>query len=118
MKAIIDISPKGSAVPSARSQLRSSRAGKAIHYHLHYETARLLFSDLTPARVELLHTLQRTGPTSVYALAKAAGRHYTNVHGDIAALENIELVTRTKEDLVWVPYESIQINLAFAESAA
>jgi predicted transcriptional regulator len=118
MKAIIDIAPKGSAFRTARKQLSTSRAGKAIDYHLHYETARLLFSDLTPARLELLSTLQRVGPTSVYALAKAAGRHYTNVHSDIAVLENLELVKRTNEDQIWVPYEAIQINLAFAESAA
>jgi predicted transcriptional regulator len=82
------------------------------------ETACLLFSGLKPARVELLNTLQRIGPTSVYALAKAADRHYTSVHSDIAALESLDLVVRTKEVQVWVPYESIQINLVFAESTA
>ena len=118
MKAIIDIAPAGSAIKTARAQLRASRAGKKADYYLHYETARLLFSDLTPSRLELLHTLRRLGPTTVYALAKEAGRNYSNVHTDIGVLEALDLVARTDKDHVWVPFEAIQINLAFPAATA
>jgi predicted transcriptional regulator len=118
MKAIIDIAPKGTAIRTARSQLRSAKSAKNNEFRLHYETARLLFADLTPTRVDLLNTLRKIGPASVYALAKAADRHYANVHGDIALLEGLDLIERNDDGQVWVPYESIQINLTLAESAA
>jgi predicted transcriptional regulator len=38
-----------------------------------------MFTDLTPARLDLLETLRKSGPTSVYALAKVAERNYSNV---------------------------------------
>jgi hypothetical protein len=52
--------------------------GKSIDYHLGFESARVLFSELTPARIDLLDTLRRMGPSSMDALAKVAGRNYSN----------------------------------------
>jgi predicted transcriptional regulator len=58
---------------------------------------RSLFAELTPARVDLLDTLRRVGPCSVYALSKAAERNYSNVHADVARLEELGLIERTDE---------------------
>jgi len=44
----------------------------------------MLFSELTPARLELLDTLRRVGPCSVYALAKTAE---VTTLGDIDAVD-------------------------------
>lgn len=115
MKAIIDLAPRGSVFASAEEQLAE---GAAADYRLHFESARALFSELTPARIELLDTLRRQGPCSVYALAKAAARNYSNVHGDVAALESLGLVTRSADDSVLVPFESVEIRLCLADAAA
>lgn len=114
MKAIIDLAPGGTVFATAAAQLAD--AGSA-DYHLHYESARALFSELTPARIELLDTLRRQGPCSVYALAKAAGRNYSNVHSDIAALEAIGLVERGENDAVYVPFDSVEIRLSLVDVA-
>jgi len=37
----------------------------------------MLFSELTPARLDLLNTLRGMGPASVYALAETATRNYS-----------------------------------------
>ena len=76
-----------------------------------------LFSELTPARLDLLGTLRRVGPCSVYALAKAAERNYSNVHTDIARLEELGLVQRTDEGAVSVPFEAIEILVPLAQVA-
>lgn len=115
MKAIIDLAPRGSVFATAAKQLAE---GMDPDFHLHFESARALFSELTPARIELLDTLRQQGPCSVYALAKAAARNYSNVHGDIAALEALELVTRDAADCVTVPFESVEIRLRLADVAA
>ena len=117
MKAIIEVAKRGSAVRAARQQLAASRRGQSADFRLSFESARSLFADLTPARVDLLDTLRRVGPCSVYALAKAAERNYSNVHSDTARLEELGLVERTKEGTVSVPYESVEILVPLAQVA-
>jgi len=117
MKAIIEVAKRGSAVRSARQQVSEPRRGRSPDFRLSFESARSLFADLTPARVDLLDTLRRVGPCSVYALAKSAERNYSNVHTDIARLEELGLVDRTEEDEVSVPYESVEIVVPLAQVA-
>jgi len=116
MKAIIEVAKRGSAVRAARQQLAAARHGKSPDYRLSFESARSLFAELTPARVDLLDTLRRVGPCSVYALAKAAERNYSNVHTDVARLEELGLIERTDEGIS-VPYESVEILVPLAQVA-
>lgn len=117
MKAIIEVAKRGSAVRAAREQLAASRRGRRPDFRLSFESARSLFADLTPARVDLLDTLRRVGPCSVYALAKAAERNYSNVHSDVARMEELGLIERTDEGSVSVPYESVEILVPLAQVA-
>jgi predicted transcriptional regulator len=117
MKAIIEVAKAGAAVRAARKQIVKARRGKSPDFRLSFESAKSLFADLTPARVELLDTLRRVGPCSVYALAKAAERNYSNVHADVARLEVLGLVERTDEGTVSVPYESVEILVPLAQVA-
>lgn len=118
MKAIIEVSRKGSVFRAAANQVASARKGKAPDFHLSFESARLLFAELTPARLDLLDTLRRVGPCSVYALAKAAERNYSNVHTDVARMEELGLIERTEGGEVSVPYESVEILVPLAGATA
>ncbi len=120
MKAIIEIAPRGSVFSVARQQIKAAEASAryGADYHLSFESARALFSELTPARVDLLEALRRCGPCSVYALAKEVARNYSNVHTDIGKLEEHGMVQRTPDDTVFVPFESVEIHLALAKQAA
>ncbi|MEZ5649430.1 MAG: hypothetical protein R3E87_02660 [Burkholderiaceae bacterium] len=117
MKAVIEVAGRGSAVRKARAQLANARKGQVPDFHRSFETARSLFSELTPARVELLETPRNIGPCSVYALAKSAERNYSNVHADVGRLEHLGLIERTEADGVFVPYEAVEIRLLLAHSA-
>lgn len=117
MKAIVEVSKQGSAVRSARAQIAASRRGASTDFRLSFESVRMLFSELTPARVDLLDILRRVGPCSVYALAKAAERNYSNVHTDVTRLEELGLIERTDEGRVSVPYESVEILVPLAQVA-
>jgi predicted transcriptional regulator len=117
MKAIVEVAKRGSAVRSAKAQVAASRRGVLPDFRLSFESARTLFSELTPARVDLLGTLRQAGPCSVYALAKAAQRNYSNVHTDVTRLEELGLIDRTEDGLVSVPYESVEIVLPLAQAA-
>ena len=117
MKAIIEVARKGSAVRTARRQLAIARRGRTPDYRLSFESAKSLFAELTPARLDLLDTLRKVGPCSVYALAKAAERNYSNVHTDISRLEELGLIERGDRGAVSVPYEAVEILLHLAQAA-
>ena len=117
MKAIIEVARKGSAVRTAREQLVAARQGRTPDYRLSFESARSLFADLTPARLDLLDTLRKVGPCSVYALAKAAERNYSNVHTDVSRLEELGLIERNDVSAVSVPYDAVEILLPLAQVA-
>lgn len=120
MKAVIEIAPRGSVFKTARKQLKAAeaRSGYGADYHLGFESARALFAELTPARIDLLEALHRHGPCSVYALAREVERNYSNVHTDIGKLEEHHLVTRTPDELVFVPFDEVEIRLALVKGAA
>ena len=117
MKAIIEVTGKGSAVNAARQQLAAARRGRSPDYRLSFESARSLFAELTPARLDLLDTLRKVGPCSVYALAKSAERNYSNVHTDIAGLEELGLIDRNDDGEISVPYDSVEILVPLARVA-
>jgi len=111
MKAIVDVAPRGAVFETAAAQLA---VGTDADYHLHFESPRLLLSHLTGARMELLDSLRQQGTCSVYQLAKAAGRNYSNVHSDVAALENLGLVERNEHGAVFVPFDAVEIHMELA----
>jgi len=120
MKAIIEITPSGTDVDEAMDIARRFDAGlptPPADYRLHFESARLLFSYLTGTRMELLDTLRRKGACTVYALAKACQRHYSNVHRDVVALEGMGLIERNEDGAVLVPFDSVEIRLGLAAAA-
>lgn len=122
MKALIEIAPRGSVFANARAQLKAAEKapeqapGYGADYYLSFESARTLFSELTPSRIDLLEALRQCGPCSVYALAKTVARNYSNVHTDIGKLEEHGLVRRTPEDAVFVPFESVEIRLELSKA--
>lgn len=117
MKAIIEVSRKGSVFRAAIQQLTGARLGTPPDFRLNFESARSLFAELTPARLDLLDTLRRVGPCSIYALAKAAERNYSNVHTDVSRLEQLGLVERSDDGSVSVPFEAIEIRVPLARVA-
>ena len=117
MKAIIELNRKGSMFGAVVQRAAGARRRRAPDFRLSFESARSLFAELTPARLDLLDTLRRNGPSSVNALARAAERNYSNVHTDIARLEVLGLVERTEEGAVSVPYGSVEILVPLAQMA-
>jgi predicted transcriptional regulator len=118
MKAIIEVSGKGSVFKAAAAQVAAARKGRVPDFYLSFESARALFAELTPARLDLLDTLRRVGPCSVYALAKAAERNYSNVHADVARMEELGLIERSEDGEVLVPFETVEIVVPLARAVA
>ena len=117
MKAIIELSRKGSIFGAVAQQIDGTRNARTPDYRLSFESARSLFADLTPARLDLLDTLRRAGPGSVYTLAKVAGRNYSNVHTDVSRLQELGLIERALDGMISVPFEAVEIRFPLAQVA-
>jgi predicted transcriptional regulator len=86
----------------------------AAQAHLSFPDMETLLRVLTPKRFTLLRTLRQTGPSSIRALAAAAGRDYKAVHGDVTALIENGLIERQAVDRVAVLWDSVGAEFRLA----
>ena len=71
----------------------------------------LLVKNLSPARWALLQQLAKSGPLTIFALAKRLGRDYKNVHTDATQLTALGLMEKTDENLVRVRWQAVRAEL-------
>lgn len=81
---------------------------------LNFENIETLLKALTPGRWTLLKTLHTNGSMSIRALAKALGRDYKNVHQDVQRLESVDLIGRTQDNKIEMPWDIIEAHLRLA----
>lgn len=120
-KAIIGIERRGKIFDGLKEWAKKVRCGKPVpeaDYYLNFESAVMLFSELTPQRMRTLETLKQAGPQTIYALAKRLNRNYSNVHQDVSKLIEHGLVEKTKEGKVFVPWSAVEIHVALGEEKA
>lgn len=77
-----------------------------------------MLAVFTPRRWELLTHLRASGPLTVAELARALGRNYKNVHGDVAALSEWLAIERDDTGRVFVPWDEIDLRLPLRHRAA
>jgi predicted transcriptional regulator len=112
MKAIIEVRRIGQAFKDAKHRFAvNQRLQREADFHLSYESARDLCSEITPARMDVLRVLREIGATSVKGLAEAAGRNYSNVHTDVDRLISLGLIERLDDGTVRVPFDEIDIRV-------
>jgi predicted transcriptional regulator len=114
MKVIIEISKRGSAIRAARQQIQESNAGKSVDFRLSFESAKSLFTELSPSRLDLLDTLSKMGLCSLIELATSSQKSYSSIENDVIRLEELGLIERTEEGKISVPFESIEIFMPLA----
>jgi predicted transcriptional regulator len=100
----------GRTMEMARRLDRGERETRKAH--LSFESMEGLLRVLTPNRWTLLRTLRGRGSSSIRALAKALGRDYRGVHGDVATLIEAGLIARDVEGAISVPWSRITAEMA------
>jgi predicted transcriptional regulator len=115
MKAIIEIASNRDMHRRAVAAARALAAGQveAAGLRIGVESAAQVFAELTSERLRTLETLRRDGAQSIYALAAALGRNYSNVHGDVQRLIALGLVEREGR-CVRVPFDELEIHVPIA----
>ena len=75
-----------------------------------FASPELLWKVLTAKRWDLLKVLCGAGTISIREAARRVRRDVKGVHGDVVALLNAGLLTRTEEGAVVFPYEAVKVE--------
>jgi predicted transcriptional regulator len=86
----------------------------AAQAHLSFPDMETLLNVLTAKRFSLLRVLRQRGPSSIRALAAAAGRDYKAVHNDVSALIENDLIERQAVDRVAVLWDNVHADFQLA----
>ncbi|TCP82699.1 hypothetical protein C8J31_11032 [Rhizobium sp. PP-CC-2G-626] len=76
-----------------------------------------LFSVISPKRWALIEALQKIGPSSIRAVARALDRDIKRVHEDVTALMEWGLVEKDESGKVHVPYDEIEADFTLKAAA-
>ncbi|HEY7245344.1 MAG TPA: transcriptional regulator [Xanthobacteraceae bacterium] len=92
---------------------RRAERGEPVHEeHLSFESLEKLLATLSPKRIELLRFVRRRPHLSIAAIARALGRDYKRVHGDVRALETAGLLEEDETGLR-APFAGVEAQLSF-----
>jgi predicted transcriptional regulator len=75
-----------------------------------FATPELLWRVLTEKRWELLKVLCGAGPVSIREAARRAERDVKAVHGDVTALLNAGVLSKTEDGRIVFPYEAVKVE--------
>lgn len=85
---------------------------------IYFENLEAMRRVLTEKRLEILHTIKKESPSSIYGLAKILHRDVNNVTDDLNYLKELGLVhlrqkkEGRKETVPTVDYDKIQLEIA------
>lgn len=99
----------------ARSLDSGDRSVEATH--ISFENMEGLLKALTPNRWRMLRRLRILGPSSIRALSQALERDYRGVHADVGVLIELELIERTQDGKIFVPWSRITAEMSLEEAA-
>ena len=99
--------------------LTRAKAGKPAKPYsgIGFRTMAQFGEAFTPKRWELVGELKKSGPVSIYALAKSLDRHYRNVHKDVTALIEWTVIEKNGDGLIYVPWDEIDVRWPLLEAA-
>ena len=90
---------------------RAMKTGRAERVaHIGFATPELLWQVLTAKRWELLKALCGAGPISIREAARRVDRDVKAVHGDVTALLNAGVLTRTTDGRIEFPYQAVKVE--------
>ena len=84
--------------------------GKKQRARISFATPELLWKVLTAKRWEVLKAMAGQGPLTIREVARRVGRDVKAVHGDVHALIDAGLLTRTEANRVAFPFDAIRVE--------
>jgi len=112
--------PVTDALARAGARMEALEQGRTPEpwYGIGFENMPQMLGVFTQRRWELIQYLREHGPMRIVDLARHLKRDYKNVHGDIAALVEWQVVWRDDRQQVYVPWDEIDLRLPLQRKAA
>ncbi len=92
---------------------RAERGERVHEEHLSFESLETLLATLSPKRIELVRFVRQRPHLSIAAIARALGRDYRRVHGDVRALQAAGLLEEDEHGLR-APFAGVDAELSFS----
>lgn len=104
---VLDVRTLDESLNDASLAMKTGTADHAAH--ISFAAPELLWQVLTAKRWELLKALCGAGPVSIRETARRVGRDVKAVHGDVTALLESGLLSRSPKGIEF-PYDSIKVE--------
>lgn len=105
---VLEVRSLEETLADAARAMENGRADR--EERISFATPELLWEVLTAKRWELLKALCGAGPVSIREAARRVGRDVKAVHGDIRALLEAGVVTRTPEGRIEFPFDAVKVE--------
>ncbi len=105
---VLEVRSLAETLTDASRAMKTGRADRAAH--IAFATPELLWQVLTAKRWELLKALCGAGPVSIREAARRVRRDVKAVHGDVTALLNAGILTRTADGDIEFPYKAVKVE--------
>jgi predicted transcriptional regulator len=86
------------------------QSGKHSAPRVSFESPALLFKVLSGKRWELLNAMTGAAAMSIREAARRVERDVKAVHGDVTALLNAGLLSKTDDGMIVFPYDAIHVD--------
>ncbi|NOU01466.1 MAG: DNA-binding protein [Gallionella sp.] len=86
------------------------KSGKASAPRISFESPELMFKVLSGKRWELLNVMTGAGAMSIREAARRVERDVKAVHGDVTALLNAGLLSKTDDGMIVFPFGAIHVD--------
>lgn len=109
MKTVtLDIRPPSDAMADFVQAWKTGKSQRSAR--ISFATPELLWQVLTAKRWELLKTMCGAGPMSIREAARRAGRDVKAVHGDVTALLEAGVLSRSSDGKIEFPYDAVKVE--------
>ena len=86
------------------------KSGKSSVPRISFEPPELLFKVLSGKLWELLNAMTGAGAMSIREAARRVERDVKAVHGDVTALLNAGLLSKTDDGMIVFPFDAIHVD--------
>lgn len=105
---VLEVRSLAETLADAARAMETGRAEREAR--IAFATPELLWQVLTAKRWELLKALCGAGPVSIREAARRVGRDVKAVHGDVTALLNAGVLSRTADGSVEFPFQAVKVE--------
>lgn len=105
---VLEVRSLAETLADASRAMKTGRADRTAH--IAFATPELLWQVLTAKRWKLLKALCGAGPVSIREAARRVSRDVKAVHGDVTALLNAGILTRTADGSIEFPYKAVKVE--------